>query len=140
MAWQDHERGVKAIRGGYDVIMTPTSHLYFDYNYTTTNTQKVYSYEPLRDQDSISAKQQNHVLGIQANFWSHIARTESRIDYHIYPRALALAERAWSDRTVTDYTNFSGRKDLHAYWLQFFDIKYNRRDNPKPVEGDRWSY
>ncbi|HTE24220.1 beta-N-acetylhexosaminidase [Flavitalea sp.] len=140
MAWQNHQRGVKAIKTGYDVVMTPTSHLYFDYNYATTNTEKVYSYEPLRDEDNITSGQQKHVLGIQANFWSHIARTESRIDYHIYPRALALAERAWSDRSVTDYQNFSKRKNIHTYWLNFFDIKYNRKDDPKPVEGNRWSY
>jgi hexosaminidase len=93
MAWQGHDIGIRAASKGFDVVMSPTSHLYFDYNYRTTPTKKVYSFQPLPD--NITEEERKHFLGIQANFWSHIDRTESRIDAMIYPRALALAERAW---------------------------------------------
>ncbi len=42
---------------------------------------------------------------------------------------MALAERAWSDESVNDYNNFNARKTKHIYWFNFFDIKYNIRDN-----------
>lgn len=134
MAWQGHDIGIRAASQGYDVVMSPTSHLYFDYNYRTTPTKKVYSFQPIPD--GLTEEEQKHFLGIQANFWSHIDRTESRIDAMIYPRALALAERAWSEDNVRDYENFTQRKVAHRQWLRFFDVKYNWNDDPEPSPYD----
>jgi hexosaminidase len=123
MSWRSSQYGAKAAGLGYDVVMCPTSHLYFDYDYRTTSTSKVYSFEPFPD--GTSPEVQKHYLGIQANFWSHIDRTESRIDYQLFPRALALAERAWSEKTVTDFPDFHRRETAHQYWLNYFSIAYN---------------
>jgi len=134
MAWRPEEKGIEAAKKGYDVVLTPTSHLYFDYRYITTPTSKVYSYEPISD--TVSAEITKHVLGIQANFWSHVERTESRIDFMLFPRLLALSERAWSDRSVKDYADFRVRKEYHLNWLKFFDIKYNGNDDPERSPWD----
>jgi hexosaminidase len=124
MVWRQQQTSIKATKDGYDVVMSPFSHLYFDYDYSTTNTKKVYSYQPVPA--DATAEEKRHYLGIQANFWSHIDRTESRIDYQLFPRLLALAERAWSDEAVNDYNNFAIRKSNHTFWLNLFDIKYNQ--------------
>lgn len=134
MAWRGHEKGIEAAKRGHQVVMTPTSHLYFDYSHVTTPTKKVYAFEPISD--TVAADIASHFIGIQANFWSHVARTESRIDFQLFPRTLALAERAWSEKQVTDYEDFEQRKQTHADWLKFFDIKYNRNDNPEPSPWD----
>ena len=124
MVWRQQQTGIKATKDGYDVVMCPTSHLYFDYDYSITNTKKVYSYQPVPA--DATSEEKKHYLGIQACFWSHIDRTESKIDYQLFPRLLALAERAWSDEAVNDYNNFATRKSNHTFWLNYFDIKYNR--------------
>ena len=80
------------------------------------------SFEPVPDR--ITGEGKKHYLGIQACFWSHIDRTESKTDYQIFPRLLALAERAWSDKSVTDYENFYKRELKHEFWLKYFDVKY----------------
>ena len=36
------------------------------------------------------------IAGIQAQLWSETIRTDTRVDYMLFPRLLALAERAWS--------------------------------------------
>lgn len=124
MVWRDQETGLKAAKDGYDVVMSPSSSLYFDEVYSITNTKNVYAYQPIPA--DATAEDKKHYLGIQGNFWSHIYRTEARIDYQLFPRVLALAERAWSDETVNDYDNFAIRKSSHTFWLNLFDIKYNR--------------
>ncbi len=124
MVWRDQETGMRATKDGYDVVMSPSSSLYFDELYSITNTKNVYTYEPIPA--DASPEEKKHYLGIQGNFWSHICRTESKIDYQLFPRVLALAERAWSDQTVNDFDNFAKRKAGHIYWLNFFDIKYNK--------------
>ncbi|MBC8435942.1 MAG: beta-N-acetylhexosaminidase, partial [Bacteroidetes bacterium] len=58
MSWRGIEGGIAAARQGHDVIMTPTSHCYFDYYQANpefepvaiggfTTLQKVYSFEPI---------------------------------------------------------------------------------------------
>ncbi|MGV3604449.1 MAG: beta-N-acetylhexosaminidase [Dyadobacter fermentans] len=131
MAWREDEKPEKRIsyraaQEGYDVIVSPTSHLYFDYQYNHVNSKRIYAYEPIPA--GASDEQARHYLGMQANFWSHIDRTETRIDHQLFPRLLALAERSWSAKTVTDYNLFFQRSQLHASWMTFFDIKYSRED------------
>lgn len=124
MVWRGTGRGLAQVKAGYDVILCPTSNLYFDYSYATTPTEKVYAFDPVPD--GLTAEEQRHYMGIQACFWSHIDRTESRIDYQLFPRVLALAERAWSAGSVTDYADFYQRALKQRFWLDYFDIKYKR--------------
>jgi len=123
MVWRDQNRGLDEVKAGYDVVLCPTSNLYFDYSYATTPTRKVYAFDPVPE--NLTEDETKRYLGIQACFWSHIDRTESRIDYQLFPRVLALAERAWSEKSVTDYANFHDRELKHRYWLDYFDVKAN---------------
>ncbi|SDG59613.1 hexosaminidase [Dyadobacter soli] len=127
MSWRDFtgkNPAIEAIRRGHDIVLSPTSHLYFDYPYETTDTKRVFNYSPFADIPDKADQQ--HVLGIQANFWSHIDRTQSRIDYQLYPRTLALAERAWSSAENTDFENFKARKAQHLPWLDYMQVIYNK--------------
>ncbi|SEA12078.1 hexosaminidase [Porphyromonadaceae bacterium KH3R12] len=126
MAWQEQEKGRIALQKGYQVVMTPTSHLYFDYSYATTPTRKVYSYDPVPPDATEDEK--SRILGIQANYWTHIDRWESRIDYQLFPRVLALYEKAWSEETVVDYDDFRKRGKQHKLWFHYFGIEYNGND------------
>lgn len=127
MSWRDFtgkNPAIEAIKRGHDVVLTPTSHLYFDYPYETIDTKRVFSYSPFADIPDKADQQR--VLGIQANFWSHIDRTQSRIDYQLYPRTLALAERAWSAAENTDFEAFKVRKSAHLSWLNYMEVIYNK--------------
>lgn len=39
------------------------------------------------------------IAGVQAQLWSETIRTDGQVDYMLFPRLLALAERAWSPAT-----------------------------------------
>lgn len=44
------------------------------------------------------------IAGIQAQLWSETVRTDAQVDYMLFPRLLALAERAWAPaRWTPDY-------------------------------------
>lgn len=91
-------------KAGYRVISCPTTHCYFDYDYKTINTQRMYSFEPV-PADAIPEEAQLYI-GVQANFWSHIDRCESRIDGQLFPRLLALSEVGWCDNGNKDWQRF----------------------------------
>ena len=47
--------------------------------------------------DDMPALQPGHrIAGLQAQLWSETTRTDAQVDYMLFPRLLALAERAWS--------------------------------------------
>ncbi len=126
MSWRGSKPGLDAAEKGYDVVMTPTSNMYFDYSYATTNTKKVFDFDPFDGRPA--ERLGNHVLGIQANFWSHIDRTESKIDLQLYPRVLGLAERAWSAAEDTSYDQFRTRQLYHKNWLEYMKVRYYAGD------------
>jgi len=126
MSWRGSKPGLDAAEKGYDVVMTPYSHLYFDYPYNKIDTKMVFSFDPF--EGGIADSMRRHILGIQANFWSHIDRTQSKIDYQIYPRLLALAERAWSSADDLDFDSFRNRQRMHRFWLDYLKVRYNEDD------------
>ena len=110
-----HEQGNK-------IIMTPLSHLYFDYSYERIPTEKVYSFEPFSGKFYNANPEQ--ILGVQANFWSHLARTEASMDRQIFPRFQALAEVGWSKKENRDWDSFQVRLRQHFMDLYLMDIYY----------------
>ena len=102
--------------------MSPTSHCYFDYTYETTSTKKVYSFNPMLADFKKEYKEK--ILGVQANYWSHLNRIEPEMDRQIFPRMLALAEVGWLEESAKDWESFTLRLNHHLRILDILDIKY----------------
>lgn len=119
MSWRGTEGGVTAARMGHDVIMTPTSDMYFDQSQTLAsqleeipvggfiNVMKVYSYEPLPA--SLTPEQQKHILGCQANVWCEYMPEERICQYQMLPRLAALSEVQWTMPERKNYKDFLKR-------------------------------
>ena len=57
---------------------------------------------------------------MQAQLWSETVRTEEQLQYMIFPRLLALAERAWHVAPWEKITNKARReKMLQGDWQDF---------------------
>jgi hexosaminidase len=110
MSWRGVKGGITAAAAGHHVVMSPTSHCYFDYTYEQISTEKAHSFEP---EEGLDGKQAGFLLGIQANFWSHIDREPHKVDRQIFPRLLGISERAWSPKDARDWKDFSSRMKVH---------------------------
>jgi len=124
MYWRAWDKSVvqKIPLIGNDIVMTPTSHCYFDYTYEKISSERVYSYEPIPA--GMSSDKAKKILGIQANFWSHLDRTAPRIDQQLFPRIIALAEVAWTDQDKKDWSDFKTRLDSKIKYLDIIGINY----------------
>lgn len=119
MSWRGTEGGITAARMGHDVVMTPTSDMYFDQSQTLAsqleeipvggfiNVMKVYSYEPLPA--SLTPEQQKHILGCQANVWCEYMPEERIRQYQMLPRLAALSEVQWTMPKRKNYKDFLKR-------------------------------
>jgi hexosaminidase len=118
MSWRGVQGGTLAARAGHDVIMTPTSHLYFDYyqgdpvteplaNGGVLPLEKVYGFEPVPPE--LSAEEAAHVIGAQGNVWTEYMASRGHVEYMAVPRLLALAELVWSPAAGRSFEAFAAR-------------------------------
>ncbi len=135
MSWRGDTAGIRAANAGHDVIMTPNSHLYFDYYQSDPRTQpeaiggyiplrKVYEYDPIPTE--VAADKVAHILGAQGNIWTEYLSTPDQVEYMAFPRALALAEVVWSDSKQRDWNRFYDRLQRHYILLQKLHVNYYR--------------
>lgn len=52
--------------------------------------------QPKAIADTVPLQPGRSIAGLQAQLWSETVRRDSQVDYMLFPRLLALAERAWS--------------------------------------------
>lgn len=124
MSWRGSEGGQKAAAEGFDAIMTPCSHLYFDYCQSEDQENepisiggfipldKVYSYDPL---EGIDPDNQRHILGVQANLWTEYIATPEHLEYMLLPRLLALSEVQWCEPGRKDFERFKAAVTGHEF-------------------------
>ncbi len=130
MSWRGFEGGVAAARSGHEVVMSPTSHCYFDYYQAQQGEPKaiggyvpieqVYSLEPVPS--ALTPDESRFILGAQANLWTEYIATERHAEYMLFPRLCALSEVAWTQVSLRDYEDFDRRMEGHFKRLQAADI------------------
>ena len=144
MSWRGIEPGERGAKLGHDVIMTPTSHCYFDYKqnenedtepegqHQLITVEKVYSLDPAPA--NMPAEYRKHILGTQGNLWSEYIAYPNRAEYAVLPRMAALSEVQWTQPEKKDFSNFKVRADHMAkiydlykyiYALQLWPERFN---------------
>jgi hexosaminidase len=138
MSWRGTEGGIEAAHLGHDVIMTPYSHVYFDYYQAQdrsreplaiggyTPLSKVYGFEPVPE--GFTQEQTRRVLGAQGNVWTEYMKTSEHVEYMVFPRLLALAEVVWSPRAARDWADFVRRLPAQLHRLEALGVNYRAPD------------
>lgn len=134
MSWRGVEGAVEAAKQGHDVILTPTSHVYFDYYQSDDPDEplaiggylpleKVYGFNPYPD--GLTEEEYPYVLGAQGNVWTEYMPTTDQVEYMAYPRMLAMSEVVWSGPSMDptkDYPDFLERLEPFYDRLSALDI------------------
>ena len=118
MSWRGATGAHAAAIAGNDTVLSPWPTLYFDNRQgalaseppgrmRVISLEDVYRFEP-RDA-TLTAAQQKHVLGLQANLWTEHIRTEDRVEWMALPRAAAVAEVGWTAPERRNWRQFLQR-------------------------------
>ncbi|UDQ97364.1 beta-N-acetylhexosaminidase [Lentisphaerota bacterium WC36G] len=137
MSWRGSKGGIEAAKKGHNVVMSPYTHVYFDY-YQSKNRKnepmayggflplsKVYEFDPTANLDANSAK---FVKGGQANIWREYIRTNDYLQYMTFPRLMAAAECVWTPKEEKDYQNFTNKLEQHYKRFDALNVNYRRHD------------
>lgn len=141
-------------KNGYDIILSMPDFLYFDHPYEYgpeesgfywayhfVDVRKTFSLIPENIVASVELypKDKNGALldltagktaplisGIQGQVWSEIVRTREQLEYMVFPRMHALAERAWHKANWepsfvpgTRYNSATHYVNKTAYWMDY---------------------
>jgi hexosaminidase len=114
MSWRGIKGGIEAAKMGHDVVMTPTTFAYLDYQQGEPSIEptisgnlrleKCYSFEPVPE--GVDTK---YILGGQGNLWTEQVVTLRHAEYMTWPRSWALAEDFWSPKESKNWANFVQR-------------------------------
>ena len=128
--------GAESAREGHDVVMTPQAYCYFDHYQATsgepeawggfTPLSKVYSLEPVPG--GLNADEAKHILGAQGNLWAERIPNARHLQYMAYPRACALAEVTWTDKSAKNWTDFRQRMETHVQRLAAQGVNFRPLD------------
>lgn len=136
MSWRGIQGGIEAAKEGHDVIMTPTSHAYFDYYQDDSPDEplaiggflplkKVYGFNPIPSE--LTKEESKYVLGAQGNVWTEYMKTTDKVEYMVFPRILAMSELTWNGPTENieeDYPEFLSRVEPFFKRLEALDVNY----------------
>ena len=150
MSWRGTAPGAKAAQLGHDVVMAPTSHVYFDYLQSQERlfepsrcegfipVEKVYSLDPAPDTLSVEARK--HILGTQANIWTEYLFTEGMVEYQALPRMSALSEVQWTQPERKNYEAFKERLTRLTALYELYHYQYAKHLWPERQLPSRWQF
>lgn len=141
---------------GFETIVAVPDFLYFDFTQEVdpeergfywatryTDTRKVFSFAPAnlpqnaetsvtregRAWTATGTGNNQRLIGMQGHLWGETVRTAQQMEYMLYPRLMALAERAWhkasweidyqEGRTFSGDTSFVNKSLLDDDYLSF---------------------
>uniref|UniRef100_A0A0B7ACD8 beta-N-acetylhexosaminidase n=1 Tax=Arion vulgaris TaxID=1028688 RepID=A0A0B7ACD8_9EUPU len=148
--------GHKLANAGYEVVLAPGTHMYFDHPYEPDpeerglywscryiDTHKVFRFAPnnlmsnadvkltgekitkydlkvLEDlEDYTKLEKPQNITGLQGQIWTELIRTPEQFHSMIFPRLIALAERAWHKAPWEDMEISMRHSSLESDWSSF---------------------
>ncbi|MDD2960630.1 MAG: glycoside hydrolase family 20 protein [Muribaculaceae bacterium] len=144
MSWRGNAGGIEGAKKKHKVIMTPNSHMYFDF-YQSKDVQfepfaiggftpidKVYNFDPVPKE--LSSAEAKYIIGIQANLWSEYISTFKHVQYMVLPRIAALSEVQWRMPKNKNFNVFKER--LNKLFDLYHWLGYNYARHLLEVEAD----
>lgn len=120
----------KSTEMGNEVVICPTTYCYFDYGQDDNTLKRIYTSDVIPA--DLTPKQLTLVKGIQSNAWGEFIPTVGRMQFMVFPRALAMVEKAWTPNEQQNWDNFSQRLQAHLHRLQAAGINYRPLQTTQP--------
>ena len=148
MSWRGIDGAIAAAKAGHDTVLSPHPTLYLDNRQSASweeptgrglivTLKDVYAFDPAPAQ--LNPDERKHILGVQANVWTEHMQTDQRMLLMAFPRAIALAERAWTREEDANWDDFARRLPAEMARLKVLGVTADTvpfEPSPKLSEGE----
>ncbi|MGM1017479.1 MAG: family 20 glycosylhydrolase [Actinomycetota bacterium] len=132
LAWRGPVAMREALRRGIPVVACPDLEVYLDYRQSEAGDEPVPVGPPLTLEHAYTLRVPAGALGGQANVWTEHLTSRDRVDYAMFPRLSAIAERLWQGGEGGDLADFARRLPVHLRRLAAAGVRYRPLDGPAP--------
>jgi len=110
-SWTGQGPGIAAARAGYDVVMCPAQHIYFDMAHTDSPEDwgaawaAYVALEDVMDWKPVPAGAEDvadRIVGVQGCFWSEFTTNDQEMEPMLAPRILGTANKGWDKNDAVD--------------------------------------
>lgn len=132
MSWRGIQGGINAAKMNHPIIMTPDGNCYLDLyqgdpageppTYSMLTLTSCYNFEPVPKEVTDASL----ILGGQGNLWAESVPTYRHAEYMTWPRAFALAEVFWSEKTARNWDGFIHRMEANLARYDVANVNYAR--------------
>ncbi|KJL22597.1 N-acyl-D-glutamate deacylase [Microbacterium oxydans] len=134
LAWRGPAAMREALRLGIEVVACPDLEVYLDYPQSESEEEPIRVGPPLTIERAYSLRVEDGAVGGQANVWSEHLPTRDRVDFAMFPRLSAIAERLWDGGEPAPYADFERRLPTHLRRLAASGVRYRPLDGPEPAQ------
>jgi N-acyl-D-amino-acid deacylase len=132
LAWRGPVAMQEALRRGIRVIACPDLEAYLDYPQSDSEEEPIRVGPPLTIERAYSLRVEPGAVGGQANVWTEHLPTRDRVDFAMFPRLAAIAERLWDGGEPGDVADLLRRMPIHLRRLAQAGVRYRPLDGPAP--------
>ena len=129
-----------AAKNGYQIIISPANYTYLDYpqylkegganweglNNGPNSLELIYKWKHIPA--SFNQDMKDKIIGIEAAVWTEFISNQKRLEYMVYPRLLAIAEKAWTHDVNMDWESFQKRLSIQYVRYKMDGINYRIPD------------
>ncbi|WP_372967903.1 family 20 glycosylhydrolase [Microbacterium sp.] len=134
LAWRGPVAMREALRRGIPVIACPDLEVYLDYPQSESAEEPIRVGPPLPIERTYRLRVPDGAVGGQANVWTEHLPTRDRVDFAVFPRLAAIAERLWQGGEAPAFDGFARRLPVHLQRLAEAGVRYRPLDGPTPVQ------
>lgn len=134
LAWRGPVAMREALSRGIPVVACPDLELYLDYPQSDSVDEPIRVGPPLTLERAYSLVLPEGVEGGQANVWTEHLRERDRLDFAVFPRLLATAERLWLGGEPGEFDGFARRVETGLRRLAAAGIAYRPLDGARPAQ------
>lgn len=120
--WKENDGAtVDFANDGGRLVLSPFTYYYTDYDYDITPLNRTLSFNPMIK----GLKSKDSILGLEVPIWTEYVDNSERLESLLFPRAVAVAQTAWSGKV--DYRSFlmsfnSCKEILEEMGIRFGDV------------------
>jgi N-acyl-D-amino-acid deacylase len=134
LAWRGPVAMREALRRGIPVVGCPDLEVYLDYPQSESPEEPIRVGPPLTIERAYSFEVVEGAVGGQANVWTEHLPSRDRVDFAMFPRLAAIAERLWDGGEPAPFADFARRLPTHLRRLAAAGVRYRPLDGPSPEQ------